>query len=552
MTTKPTYEELKIENENLKMQLSEKKDIEMELAYSKILMQAAFEQSPVPMAVITYPDFSFKIINAAAEELLLIKAADYVGKKVEEINISWKDTSPDGRLFAINELPMPLALSGVTTKNMEIVVVRHDGTKRWELCCGAPIYGQDSELIAGIIVMHDITERKQTELFIQQTNEQLKIAKEKAEESDRLKTAFLANISHEIRTPMNGILGFSELLKEPGLNSSKQQEYIRIIEKSGARMLNILNDIVDISKIEAGLMKIELNKSNIIEQIEFICTFFKPEVDAKGIKLLFKNPLYEKEAIIITDREKLYAILTNLVKNAIKYTEEGEIELGYIKKGETLEFYIRDTGIGIPKDRQVAIFERFVQADFVDKMARQGAGLGLSITKAYVEMLGGKIRVESQEGIGSVFYFTLPYNAEPVIETVVRQLTHSNKTAQHRKLKILIADDDEVSEMFINLIVNVFGKEILKVRTGVEAVEICRENPDIDLILMDIRMPEMNGYEATRQIRQFNNDVVIIAQTAFAQKGDSEKSISAGCNDYISKPIDKDKLLALIQKYFSK
>ncbi len=261
---------------------------------------------------------------------------------------------------------------------------------------------------------------KNLEKIVDERTKELVNAKEHAEESDRLKSAFLANMSHEIRTPMNGILGFSELLKEPDLTGEQQQEYILMIEKSGARMLNIINDIIDISKIEAGLMKLDIRESNINEQIEYIYTFFKPEVEAKGMKLAFKNNLPAKEAFIKTDREKLYAILTNLVKNAIKYTNKGSIEFGYFKKVEMIEFYFKDTGIGIPKDRQEAIFERFIQADIADKQARQGAGLGLSITKAYIEMLGGKIWVESQDGIGSTFYFTLPYNAEPMKESVVQ------------------------------------------------------------------------------------------------------------------------------------
>jgi PAS domain S-box-containing protein len=239
----------------------------------------------------------------------------------------------------------------------------------------------------------------------------LTIAKEKAEESDRLKSAFLANMSHEIRTPMNGILGFAELLKEPGLSGEEHQDYIRIIEKSGAYMLSIINDIVDISKIEAGLMKTVIKESNVNEQIEYTYNFFKPEVEAKGIELICKNSLPAKEAIIKTDREKVQAILTNLVKNAIKYTNDGTIEFGYCKKDDYLEFYVKDTGIGIAKGRQEAIFERFIQAEIEDIRTRQGSGLGLAISKSYIEMLGGKIWLKSEEGTGSTFYFTLPYNS---------------------------------------------------------------------------------------------------------------------------------------------
>jgi CheY-like chemotaxis protein len=316
-------------------------------------------------------------------------------------------------------------------------------------------------------------------------------------------------------------------------------------------MLNIINDIIDISKLEAGLMKLEIKESDINEQTEYIYTFFKPEVEAKGITLKHTNTLPSSKAVVKTDREKLFAILTNLVKNAIKYTNEGTIEFGYVKKDNYLEFYVKDTGIGIPKDRHLAIFERFIQADISDKMARQGAGLGLSITKAYVEMLGGKIWVDSDINKGSTFYFTIPYSTKPKDNFFAKRKLKAEMTSKTtKKLKILIADDDVTSEILISITLREYSKEIMKAGTGAEAVEICRNNPDIDLILMDIQMPVMNGYEATRQIRQFNKDVVIIAQTALAQTGDKEKSISAGCNEYISKPIDKDKLLELILKHF--
>ena len=393
---------------------------------------------------------------------------------------------------------------------------------------------------------------KNLERTVEERTKELLKAKEQAEESDRLKSAFLANMSHEIRTPMNGILGFAELLKEPGLTGKEQQDYIRIIEKSGARMLNIINDIVDISKIEAGLMKLEIQDSNVNEQIQDIYTFFKPEVEAKGMILSFHTPLPTIEAILKTDREKVYAILTNLVKNAIKYSNTGIIEIGYNKRDSDLEFYVKDTGIGIPNDRHGAIFERFIQADIPGEWAQQGAGLGLSITKAYVEMLGGKIRVASQVGVGSTFYFTLPYNAVPINEPVVQQIVPSENNDLIRKLKILIAEDDKVSEMLIDKTLKTFGKEIIKARTGVEAIEACKKNPDIDLVMMDIRMPDMGGYDATRQIRKFNKEVVIIAQTAHGLYGDREKAIEAGCNDYIAKPINKAELLLLIQKYFGK
>ncbi|MFA6401977.1 MAG: PAS domain S-box protein [Salinivirgaceae bacterium] len=256
-----------------------------------------------------------------------------------------------------------------------------------------------------LAVTRDITERKRAE-------QELIVAKEHAEESDRLKTAFLCNMSHEIRTPMNGILGFAEILKEPDITGQQQLEYLGIIEKSGRRMLNIINNIVDISKIEAGLMKVEKKESNINEQIEFIYNCYKPEVEAKGMKLFYKNALPANQATIKTDPDKIYAILTNLIENAIKYSETGIIEFGYSFVGKLpanhIQFFVKDTGIGIPKDRLEAVFERFIQADIEDEKLRQGAGLGLSIAKSYIEMMGGKIWVESEVNKGSKFSFTLP------------------------------------------------------------------------------------------------------------------------------------------------
>jgi len=420
-----------------------------------------------------------------------------------------------------------------------------------------PLKNNEGRIHRIIVISRDITDNRilQTQLInqnekLKSLNSDLTVSKEKAEESDKLKSAFLANMSHEIRTPMNGILGFSELLKTPGLTGEKQQEYIAIIKKSGNRMLNIINDIVDISKIEAGLMKVDIKDSDINEQTEYIYTFFKPQAESKGIKLTYKNGLESKEALIQTDREKLYAILTNLVKNAIKYTEKGDIEFGYFKKGEILEFYVKDTGIGIPKDRQEAIFERFIQADIADTMARQGAGLGLTITKSYIEMMGGKIWVESEEGKGSIFYFTLHFNPKLKEKiSVINKVPIGEQVQEIRKLKILIAEDDEVSGMLISQAVKGFSNQILNVLSGVEAVETCRLHPDIDLVLMDIKMTEMDGYEATRQIRSFNKDIVIIAQTAFGLVGDREKVIEAGCNDYISKPLNLALLNKMIQKH---
>ena len=417
-----------------------------------------------------------------------------------------------------------------------------DGSYKWIFARGKALFDKNGipYRIAGSHT--DISERKLME-------EKLIKSKEKAEESDRLKSAFLANMSHEIRTPMNGIIGFASLLNESDLSGESQKKYIKFIEKSGVRMLEIINNIISISKIESGLVEVNSKEFNINEQQEELYTFFKPEVEAKGIDFSYKSFLPLNHSIIKTDKDKFFSILTNLIKNAIKYTEKGSIEFGYNLKGKFIEFYIKDTGIGIEDSRQGVIFDRFIQADIENKMARQGAGLGLSISKAYVELLGGNMWVKSETGKGSVFYFTIPYNNTSVNKddkkNIIKESEIENK---FKRLNILLVDDDEISGLLINAMFEKTNCNILQAKNGIQAVDLCKKNPDIDLILMDIRMPEMDGYESTRQIRKFNKKVIIIAQTAFALSGDKEKAIEAGCNEYITKPIIKDKLFSLIQK----
>jgi len=392
------------------------------------------------------------------------------------------------------------------------------------------------------VFFNDITERKRAE-------KELIEAKEKAEESDRLKSAFLSNMSHEIRTPMNGILGFTGLLKEPKLSGEEQQQYISIIEESGARMLNIINDIVSISKIESGQMDITLSDTNLNEQLQYIHTFFKPEAELKGLKFIIRNTQLLNEEIIITDREKVYSILANLIKNSIKFTKSGYIEFGYEKKENFVEFFVKDSGLGISENEKEYIFDRFRQVSESIDRKYEGAGLGLSIAKAYVEMLGGKIWVESEPGAGSTFYFTIPFSNTPKEINSVAEIVVSHDDDVLKKLKILIAEDDKICRMLLKEYISKFSKEVILTRTGVETVDICRNTPDIDLLLMDIQMPDMDGYEATRQIRLFNKEVIIIAQTAFALSGEREKALEAGCNDYIAKPFDQTLLIDVIKQY---
>jgi CheY-like chemotaxis protein len=375
-------------------------------------------------------------------------------------------------------------------------------------------------------------------------------AKLKAEESDRLKSAFLANMGHEIRTPMNGIMGFTELLKAPKLTGKEQREYIGIIEKSGNRILNTINDIINISKIESGQNEISITDGNINEQMGSIYHFFRLEAAQKKLQISYKNGLNSDNAFIRADMEKIYAVMTNLVKNAIKFTQTGSIELGYNLKGEFLEFYVKDTGQGIAEEHKEIIFERFRQGSESLTRNYEGSGLGLAISKAYVEILGGKIWVESKIGQGSTMRFTIPYingiNKNEPLKTIMEE-----EVTLTSKLRILVVDDDEASQILFNIIIKPSAGNYFHAINGHEAVKVCRHNPGINLVLMDINMPQMNGYEATRQIREFNKEIIIIAQTAYALPGDREKAMEAGCTDYISKPIDRGALISLINQYLS-
>ncbi|OQX81417.1 MAG: hypothetical protein B6D64_01990, partial [Bacteroidetes bacterium 4484_276] len=346
----------------------------------------------------------------------------------------------------------------------------------------------------------------------------------------------------------------------PNLTGEKQEKYVNMIRKSSDRMLDTINDIMEISMIDSGEVKVVNAETNVNRQIEKIYSSFKQDAGDNGVRFFFTNTLSGDEAIINTDVGKLYSILENLIKNAIKFTKAGDIEFGYnliTDNGPAmLEFYVKDTGVGIPKNRQQAIFDRFVQADVSLVREFEGSGLGLAISKAYIEMLGGKIWVESEEADqlankagGSQFYFTLPYNClTKKVSAGKIDTLRAGYDGPDKKLKVLVAEDDEANVMYLSMVLDDLCKEILYAKTGVEAVELCRNNPDIDLILMDVRMPEMDGLEAARQIREFNLNVGIVAQTAYALSGDREKSLKAGCNNYISKPIKTHVLIEIINE----
>ncbi len=356
-------------------------------------------------------------------------------------------------------------------------------------------------------------------------------------------------MSHEIRTPMNGILGFLDLLKEPDLSEKNKATYIDIVTQSGNRLLETINDIIEISKIETGELKVNISNVNISDLMSYFYGFFSQQTDEKGIEYIISNKLPENIKSFQTDRIKLESIISNLIKNAIKYSTEGSIESGCHLEEDNMVFYVKDTGTGIPPEKIDHIFDRFVQGDNTLSHPQEGSGLGLSIAKAYIEMLKGEISVESKPGKGSNFIFSIPYL--PGKKEGKIKLTGYNKVKWMpvKKSTILIAEDDYASYLYLKKSLSAKGITFLRTITGADTVKAVSENPDISLILMDIKMPDISGLEAVKKIRKFNKEIPIIAQTAYALEGDKEKAIEAGCNDYISKPINRNDLEKIVYHY---
>jgi len=379
-------------------------------------------------------------------------------------------------------------------------------------------------------------------------NEELLRAKERAEESDRLKSAFLANLSHEIRTPMNAIMGFADLIESEKLSGKTRERYIRIIRKSGSYLLSIINDIVEISQIEAGQIELNENEIELNELLDEVYNSFKTIIASRtNLKLKLEKPtppLYEKVRL---DEVKLKQIMMNLINNAIKFTEQGEISFGYITGNSSeISFFVKDTGIGIAPEKHEIIFERFRQLESRNARIQSGSGLGLSISKAYAEIMGGSISVKSEEGKGAEFVITFPF--------VPAKSDLSNKTVEIKEKVdvvsdgnriILVAEDEDINWYLIEQVLSRYNYKLIRAENGLEAVEFCRDNKHIDLVLMDIKMPVMNGFDALEEIKKLNPKLPVIAQTAYALSGDVEK-IKSVFDDYITKPINRQLLIEKI------
>jgi PAS domain S-box-containing protein len=392
-----------------------------------------------------------------------------------------------------------------------------------------------------LVMATDITERVRA-------SEQMKLAKEKAEKSDKLKTSFLNNISHEVRTPLNGILGFAELISQTNLSDEERKDSLFMLHESSDRLLNTITNYMDISLITSGSLTVHKKDFLPASHLRSVFEDYKEICSAKDLELVLHIPEFTEDLTLNSDPEIFHKILAHLLNNAIKFTQKGTISYGYFAKEEFIEVFVKDTGVGIGNESLDLVFDFFVKEDRGPLMITEGSGLGLSIAKGMIDVIGGEIRVESQLGAGSCFYFTIPYMKDNLLgTTVISGIEHKLKLAG---ASILIAEDDETNFYYLNtLLTREKVAKIYHASNGREAIELFMMNPDIQLILMDIKMPEIDGLEATRQIKLLNSAVPIIAITAYAMSGDEDRVLAAGCDGYLSKPISKSILLKKLEEF---
>ncbi len=376
-------------------------------------------------------------------------------------------------------------------------------------------------------------------------NTELTIAKEKAEASDRLKSSFINNISHEIRTPLNGILGFGQILTDPDLPANEKEEYLKMMSNSSARLINTISNFMDISLLNSGNQNVFKKEVKVNKLIKEVFQRFSEASEYKNLEYQLLVPDDNPEQTLYTDSEMLSKILGHLIDNAIKFTRQGGIQVGYSTRNDQIEFYVKDSGTGISAENSAFIFNTFWQENASTTRGYEGSGLGLPIAKGFIDLLGGKIWHQSENGSGSTFFISLPRpKANPVPEKKGKAVTPGID-----RQTILIAEDDDINFFYISTILKHSLIEIIRAENGYEAVEHCKTNPEIEIVLMDLKMPDMDGFEATQQIKSDRPDLPVIAITAYSGTEDKEKAIESGCDDFITKPLKRDYLIKKMENY---
>jgi PAS domain S-box-containing protein len=513
----------------------------------------AFHQNPAISGICRIETDEFTEINQTFCEKLGYTEEEVIGRNAAEVF----NVAPDFRKKLNQELVEKGRLS-----NIQATFSTKSGEQLDVLLSAELIQLQGG--VFNYTSAIDITDRIKSEQEIITLNEELQAtsdalrenvielekAKLLAEENDRLKSEFLANMSHEIRTPMNAIIGFSSFLKERSKSRKDIDRFADIITSSGNHLLLLINDIIDISKINSGKVTLSRSPVNIQQILQEQYTFFSTELqnrNKENVQLLLKTP--ENDICCFTDETRLRQILINLLGNAIKFTNKGLIELGCQQRTDDLLFYVKDTGIGIVDTQQKYIFEPFRQVTNNPERLYGGTGLGLPIAKACTEMLEGNMWVQSIYGEGSTFFFTIKHTPCKTDKSI--KMMKDDQEMSFNGEHLLIAEDDDINFQYLQEVFLSYNLKITRTVTGTETVQALEEMPDIDLVLMDIQMPQLDGLSATKLIREKNIDVPVIAQTAYAFTSDRLKSLEAGCNDYISKPTKPGELIAMVYKYIS-
>lgn len=500
------------------------------------VLSKAIKNSPVSI-VITNPVGNIEFINPSFTNLTGHSPSEAIHKNLLEMKVEYNSGK---NLYTAIEC----VKKGNVWKG-EIQLQSIKGEHFWVLASFAPIFNRRGEVSHGIASMEDITTRKESE-------RELLLSKTKAEESDKLKTAFLSNLSHEIRTPLNAIIGFSSLLTDSDLSIIEKKNLSDVLYKNSNDLLKLIENLIEISEIETGQLAIKKGECCVNKLMtELQETYLNEDKKGKYVKLNFKKEIRSEDFTILTDPLRLKQVLNNLISNATKFTENGFIEFGYTFKDErTLMFYIIDTGIGIEPEKQKYIFSPFRQADDSNTRRFGGMGLGLAISKHIVEKLGGKIWLTSIPGSGSTFFFTVPYI--PVrFKFEPEQKEEKKQTYNWRNKKILVADDIDSNYVYLKAAIKHTAAEVIWAKTGLEAVELVRNNPDINIVLMDIVMPEMDGYEATKLIKLHNNNLPVVCQTAYPNNDNNQNAFDCGFDSFMAKPIKIEGMLQIIDKYIS-
>ena len=501
------------------------------------VLSKAIKNSPVSV-VITNPEGNIEFINPSFTSLTGYSLTDAIHKNFLEMKVEYN--SGNNVIKAMESVKKGEVWKG------EIHLQNKNGEHFWVIASFSPIFNRAGIVSHCVLSMEDITLRKEYE-------KELLLSKTKAEESDRLKSAFLSNLSHEIRTPLNAIIGFSSLLTDSDLSVAEKKNLSDVLYKNSNDLLKIIENLIEISEIETGQLVIKKSECRLNKLMHDLQdTFLADDYKGKQVKLNVRTEVRSEDFTILTDPLRVKQVLMSLLSNASKFTERGFIEFGYAFKDEsTLMFYVIDTGIGIEPDKQKYIFNPFRQVDDSNTRKFGGMGLGLAISKHIVEKLGGKIWLTSIPGSGTTFYFTIPYipvrfkfDPEPKEEKKV-SYDWKNKT-------ILVADDIDSNYVYIKAAVKNTNVEVLWAKNGIEAVDLVKKNSSIDLVLMDIVMPDMDGFEATKQIKTFNSNIPVVCQTAYSSNENYKAALDCGFDSFMAKPIKVDGMLQIIDKFFSK